>query len=135
MKQFTIEIGNSERTVTINTLAQRNYADHFGIKYVNDTISSLAVEIRDENGLNVAAMTYELMDRYAWLLYFGIAESCRRENIPCSVTAEDCLEIFDSYEKMQIVMLNMFGTLPSPEKDNLEGEQTGNVQSPEKNPG
>jgi|GEM_PF-4119446 len=131
MKRFTLNIKGKEHGVTINTLCQRRYAEKIGLKYVNEVIDSLRVEVNDEGK---PVTSFEVLDRFSQLIHCGIEEDCRQQGTKTELTAEDCYTIFDddNAAEMKKALEGIFGTLPVPDE---EEKDEGNPKSPGEIPG
>jgi len=129
MTKFELIIRDEQHGVIINTLVQRRYAERMGLKYVNDTIKSLQLSDDEKEGDNIK-MSYETIDKYVILIHCGIAEACRQDGKPCTITLDDCYAIFDDNEMMQRVITGLFGTMPVSDETDKTEEPAGNQQSP-----
>lgn len=131
MKQFSIKVYGVEHQVVINMNSQRRYAELIGLKYVNEVIDSLVVELDSDGNSKVS---FDVLNRFGLLIHCGMLEYCRQHKTDCPVTAEDCNTIFDDITESKKAMEAIFGTMPVAD-EGKDKDDEGNAVSPVNSPG
>jgi len=125
MKTFELNINGIPTSLLINTLVQKRYAEQAGLKFVNETISSLQAPVDGDGNVSIS---FELIDRYCILIHEAAKEAARRERKALELSLEDCYSVFDDIEQVKkFINVAILGEMPVAEEPSKTEDPAGNA--------